>query len=111
MKNEERWKARIEGCHNEYSDGNTRGYVFEVSVIVYCRRIRVILQETSILLKKPKTRSKMADYDLTQVSIHPSDKADNQKLIPHLDRHLAIPLLNHLSDIAIYPAEQLAKAQ
>lgn len=53
----------------------------------------------------------MADYDLTQVSIHPSDKADNQKLIPHLDRHLAIPLLNHLSDIAIYPAEQLAKAQ
>lgn len=34
-----------------------------------------------------------------------------QKLIPHLDRHLAIPLLNHLSDIAIFPAEQLAKAQ
>ncbi|KAE8542779.1 eukaryotic translation initiation factor 3 subunit E [Cryptococcus gattii VGV] len=53
----------------------------------------------------------MADYDLTQVSIHPSDKANSQKLIPHLDRHLAIPLLNHLSDIAIYPAEQLAKAQ
>ncbi|WWC65295.1 eukaryotic translation initiation factor 3 subunit E [Kwoniella dejecticola CBS 10117] len=41
----------------------------------------------------------MAEYDLTQ------------KLIPHLDRHLAIPLLNHLSDVAIYPAEQLAKAQ
>ncbi|WWD20809.1 eukaryotic translation initiation factor 3 subunit E [Kwoniella shandongensis] len=41
----------------------------------------------------------MAEYDLTQ------------KLIPHLDRHLAIPLLNHLSDIAIFPAEQLAKAQ
>ncbi|WVF67736.1 eukaryotic translation initiation factor 3 subunit E [Kwoniella sp. CBS 6097] len=41
----------------------------------------------------------MAEYDLTQ------------KLIPHLDRHLAIPLLNHLSDISIFPAEELAKAQ
>ena len=41
----------------------------------------------------------MAEYDLTQ------------KLILHLDRHLAIPLLTHLSDIAIFPPEQLAKAQ
>ncbi|ORY31299.1 eIF3 subunit 6 N terminal domain-domain-containing protein [Naematelia encephala] len=41
----------------------------------------------------------MAEYDLTQ------------QLIPHLDRQLAIPLLAHLSDIAIFPAEQLAKAQ
>lgn len=55
MKNEQRWNARIEGCHNDYSDGNTRGYVFEVSVIVYCRRIRVIiLQETSYSSKNPK---------------------------------------------------------
>jgi translation initiation factor 3 subunit E len=41
----------------------------------------------------------MAEYDLTQ------------KLIPHLDRHLAIPLLGHLSDIGLFPAEQLTKAQ
>lgn len=34
-----------------------------------------------------------------------------QKLIPHLDRHLAIPLLAHLSDISLFPAEQLARAQ
>lgn len=37
--------------------------------------------------------------------------ADRQKLIPHLDRHLAIPLLAHLSDIALFPSEQLARAQ
>ncbi|EIW70070.1 hypothetical protein TREMEDRAFT_29490 [Tremella mesenterica DSM 1558] len=41
----------------------------------------------------------MAEYDLTQ------------KLIPHLDRHLAIPLLNHLVDAGIFPQEKLAKAQ
>jgi hypothetical protein len=64
----------------------------------------------------------MAEYDLTQVRLTfpPSAwgaamgsrwRTSLQKLIPHLDRHLAIPLLNHLSDIAIFPAEQLAKAQ
>lgn len=41
----------------------------------------------------------MAEYDLTS------------KLIPQLDRHLAIPLLGHLSEISIFPAEQLARAQ
>nr|ODN96774.1 eukaryotic translation initiation factor 3 subunit E [Cryptococcus depauperatus CBS 7855] len=41
----------------------------------------------------------MAQYDLTQ------------KLIPHLDRHLAIPLLTHLYEIELYPADQLVKAQ
>ncbi|ODN90153.1 eukaryotic translation initiation factor 3 subunit E [Cryptococcus wingfieldii CBS 7118] len=41
----------------------------------------------------------MAQYDLTQ------------KLIPNLDRHLAIPLLTHLADTHIYPQEQLARAQ
>lgn len=36
-----------------------------------------------------------------------------QKLIPHLDRHLALPLLNHLTelDTPIFPLEQLQKAQ
>jgi len=41
----------------------------------------------------------MAQYDLTQ------------KIIAHLDRHLAIPLLEHLSETAIFPAQQIAKAQ
>ncbi|KAL7420863.1 eukaryotic translation initiation factor 3 subunit E [Cryptotrichosporon argae] len=41
----------------------------------------------------------MAEYDLTQ------------KLIPHLDRHLAIPLLDHLADVGTFPAEQVSKAQ
>lgn len=57
MRNKERSKARLEGCHIEYSDGNTRGYVFEVSVIVYCRRIRVILQETPILKTQDKIQN------------------------------------------------------
>lgn len=30
MKKEERWKERIEWCHIECSDGDMRGYVFEV---------------------------------------------------------------------------------
>lgn len=34
-----------------------------------------------------------------------------QRLIPQLDRHLAIPLLIHLSEIAVFPPEQIAKAQ
>jgi translation initiation factor 3 subunit E len=41
----------------------------------------------------------MAEYDLTA------------KLIPYLDRHLAIPLLSHLTDTGLFPAQQLAKAQ
>lgn len=31
MKNEERWKERIEGRHIECNDGDMRQYVFEVS--------------------------------------------------------------------------------
>jgi hypothetical protein len=41
----------------------------------------------------------LRDYDLTA------------KLCLNLDRHLAIPLVNHMADIALYPPEQLAKAQ
>jgi translation initiation factor 3 subunit E len=41
----------------------------------------------------------MAEYDLTQ------------KLIPQLDRHLAIPLVNYLADSEIFPAAQVTKAQ
>lgn len=40
----------------------------------------------------------MAEYDLTQ------------KLIPHLDRHLVIPLLDHLSESEGFDAAQIAKA-
>jgi translation initiation factor 3 subunit E len=41
----------------------------------------------------------MAAYDLTQ------------KLIPFLDRHLAFPLLAHLTEISLYPIEDVQKAQ
>lgn len=40
-----------------------------------------------------------ASYDLTQ------------KLIPFLDRHLVLPLLAHLSEAELFPAEQIARAQ
>ncbi|QRW27117.1 eukaryotic translation initiation factor 3 subunit E [Rhizoctonia solani] len=40
-----------------------------------------------------------ASYDLTQ------------KLIPFLDRHLILPLLAHLSEAELFPAEQIARAQ
>jgi translation initiation factor 3 subunit E len=40
-----------------------------------------------------------ASYDLTQ------------KLIPFLDRHLVLPLLAHLSEGELFPAEQIARAQ
>ena len=56
----------------------------------------------------------MAEYDLTQVSACSGrDMRANapQRLIPHLDRHLAIVILNHLADIEVFPAAQIAKAQ
>lgn len=34
-----------------------------------------------------------------------------QTLIPHLDRHLAIPLLDHLSELSLFPHDQIVKAQ
>ena len=37
--------------------------------------------------------------------------SSRQILIPHLDRHLAIPLLTHLSETSLFPAEQVARAQ
>lgn len=40
-----------------------------------------------------------ASYDLTQ------------KLIPFLDRHLVLPLLAHLAEGELFPAEQIARAQ
>ncbi|KZT51309.1 eukaryotic translation initiation factor 3, subunit 6 [Calocera cornea HHB12733] len=41
----------------------------------------------------------MATYDLTQ------------RMIPYLDRHLALPLLAHVSELSIFPAKQLQEAQ
>ncbi len=41
----------------------------------------------------------MAEYDLTT------------KIIPYLDRHLAIPLLSFLIENEVFPAEQLLPAQ
>lgn len=41
----------------------------------------------------------MAEYDLTKT------------IIPYLDRHLAFPLLNHLSETEIFPVEQIQAAQ
>ncbi|KIJ53523.1 hypothetical protein M422DRAFT_64535 [Sphaerobolus stellatus SS14] len=41
----------------------------------------------------------MTEYDLTQT------------VIPYLDRHLAFPLLTHLTETSIFPVEQLIKAQ
>jgi translation initiation factor 3 subunit E len=41
----------------------------------------------------------MAEYDLTQ------------KLIPYLDRHLALPLLAHLAETALFTIEQVHQAQ
>lgn len=35
----------------------------------------------------------------------------SQKLIPQLDRHLAIPLVNYLADSEIFPVAQVSKAQ
>jgi translation initiation factor 3 subunit E len=40
-----------------------------------------------------------AQYDLTQ------------KLVPHIDRHLAIPLLSHLAETGLFPADQIVRAQ
>lgn len=42
--------------------------------------------------------SALAKHDLTQ------------KVIQHLDRHLAIPLIEHLNEVGIFPADQLSKA-
>jgi translation initiation factor 3 subunit E len=41
----------------------------------------------------------MADHDLTKT------------IIPYLDRHLAFPLLAHLTEISIFPIEQVQAAQ
>ncbi|GJJ13396.1 hypothetical protein Clacol_007650 [Clathrus columnatus] len=41
----------------------------------------------------------MAEYDLTQT------------IIPYLDRHLAFPLLTHLTETMLFPVEQIIKAQ
>ncbi|KAF8585071.1 eukaryotic translation initiation factor 3, subunit 6 [Ramaria rubella] len=41
----------------------------------------------------------MAEHDLTQT------------IIPYLDRHLAFPLLSHLTETTLFPVEQIIKAQ
>ena len=41
----------------------------------------------------------MADYDLSKT------------IIPYLDRHLAFPLLAHLTEISIFPIEEVQAAQ
>jgi translation initiation factor 3 subunit E len=41
----------------------------------------------------------MAQYDLTT------------KLVANLDRHLTIPLLDHLAETELFPSSQIAKAQ
>ena len=41
----------------------------------------------------------MASYDLTKT------------VIPYLDRHLSFPLLAHLSELEIFPAEDVLAAQ
>ena len=41
----------------------------------------------------------MAEYDLTQT------------IIPYFDRHLVFPLLAHLSESELFPAEQVQTAQ
>ena len=41
----------------------------------------------------------MASYDLTKT------------VIPYLDRHLSFPLLSHLSELEIFPAEDVLAAQ
>lgn len=41
----------------------------------------------------------MAEYDLSKT------------IIPYLDRHLAFPLLNHLTELAIFPVTDVQAAQ
>jgi len=41
----------------------------------------------------------MAQYDLTT------------KLVASLDRHLTIPLLDHLGETELFPSSQISKAQ
>ena len=41
----------------------------------------------------------MAEYDLTKT------------IIPYLDRHLAFPLLAHLSDLPLFKDEEITAAQ
>lgn len=60
----------------------------------------------------------MAEYDLTQVrhltALEGAEECNadtEQTLIPHLDRHLVIPLLDHLSESDLFPVAQIAKAQ
>jgi translation initiation factor 3 subunit E len=46
-----------------------------------------------------KLATLMAEYDITQ------------KLIPFIDRHLAFPILSHLSEISLFPEEDVRFAQ
>ena len=46
-----------------------------------------------------KSSTTMAEYDLSKT------------IIPYLDRHLSFPLLAHLSEISIFPVEQVHVAQ
>jgi translation initiation factor 3 subunit E len=41
----------------------------------------------------------MAEFDLTKT------------IVPYLDRHLAFPLLAHLAESNLFPAEEVAAAQ
>jgi translation initiation factor 3 subunit E len=41
----------------------------------------------------------MAEYDLTKT------------IIPYLDRHLVLPLLAHLQETALFPEEDVGRAQ
>jgi hypothetical protein len=47
----------------------------------------------------PNLTLDMAEYDITQ------------KLIPYIDRHLAFPVLAHLSELALFPEEDVKFAQ
>ena len=52
-----------------------------------------------VVLVEQHTTTIMAQYDLTKT------------IIPYLDRHLAFPLLAHLSETELFPVDQVRAAQ
>jgi hypothetical protein len=58
-----------------------------------------IIQQSQQTSSSKMAASDMAQYDLTT------------KLVANLDRHLTIPLLEHLADTELFPSSQIAKAQ
>ena len=52
-------------------------------------------------------KKKLIDTAITTMA----DNDLSKTIIPYLDRHLAFPLLNHLTEISLFPIEDVQAAQ